>query len=338
MPCLLKYQKRRPLLLLLLAACPAIASDRIGDIEFFGYKGLDVAKTREALSVHQGDGYSDHTKNLIRQAVAGAIGKEPTDVAVVCCDEKRNRLIFIGLPGVSYKAFAYNAEPRGNDRLPPKIMDLYSHLDRAMEAAVRRGGEAANEDDSHGYALMKDPNVRSLQLAVRQWALKHEGNLLRVLEFASAAQQRRIASDALGYARQSRNQIFALVRAARDPDDEVRNNATRALGVLLRSNAGLAAEIPPDTFIEMLNSGIWTDRNKGAALLVGLTAGRNADLLAKIRTAALDSLIEMASWHRPSHAYFARVVLGRVAGLPEDRLQGLAWNGPVDSIIKAGVP
>ena len=50
---------------------------------------------------------------------------------------------------------------------------------------------------------------------------------------------------------------------------------------------------------------------------------------------ALDSLIEMASWRRPSHALFARMVLGRVAGIPEDRLKELAWDGPVDAIIQA---
>lgn len=256
-------------------------------------------------------------------------------MAAICCDEKENRLLFIGLPGASYKSFSYNSEPLGNDRLSPEIMNLYGRLDDALHRAVRKGGEAAQEDDSNGYALIKDPDARSLQLAVRQWAIQHERELPRALKFSSAVEHRRVASDALGYARQSRDQILALVRAARDPDDEVRNNATRALGVLVRSNAGLASEIPPDTFIEMLNSGIWTDRNKGAALLEQLTAARDSAMLAKIRSMALDSLIEMVSWRRPGHAYFARIVLGRVAGLPEDRLKELAWNGPVDAIIEA---
>jgi hypothetical protein len=323
------------LLLVLFGAAPAIASDRIGDIEFFGYKGLDITKVRKTLLVHEGGQYSDRTKIQVRQAVADAIGKEPTDVAAICCDEKGNRLLFIGLPGASYKSFVYNREPKGNERLSPGILNLYGRLDHALEAAVRRGSQAAEEDDSNGYALVKDPPVRSLQLAVRQWAIKHERELLRVLEFSSAVEHRRVASDAVGYTRQSQDQILALVSAARDPDDEVRNNATRALGVLVRSNAALAFEIPSDTFIEMLNSGIWTDRNKGTALLMQLTVGRNSDLLAKIRSLALDSLVEMASWRRPSHAYFARMVLGRVAGLPEDRLKELAWNGPIDPIIEA---
>jgi hypothetical protein len=325
---------RRWLLLIVVGAAPAIAN-RIGDIEFFGYKGLDVAKIRRTMPVHEGAEYSDRTKKEVRQAVAAMIGKEPTDVAAICCDEKGNTLLFIGLPGASNKSFVYNAGPEGDERLPSEILGVYGRLDHALEAAVRRGGQAAQEDDSNGYALVKDPTARSLQLSVRHWAIKHELELMRVLEFSSAAEHRRVASDAMGYARQSREQIRALMRAARDPDDEVRNNATRALGVLVRSNAALAAEIPADSFIEMLNSGTWTDRNKGTSLLMELTAKRDPDLLAKILPVALDSLTEMASWRRPSHAFFARMVLGRIAGIPEDRLKELAWNGPVEAIIEA---
>jgi hypothetical protein len=228
--------------------------------------------------VHEGDEYSDRTKSEVWQAVADAIGKGPTDVAAICCDEKGSRLLFIGLPGASNKSFTYYPEPKGNERLPAGIMAVYARLDRAIEAAVRRGGQSAEEDDSNGYALMKDPAARALQLAVRQWAVKRERELMRVLEFSSAVAHRRVASDAMGYIRQSRQQILALVRAARDPDDEVRNNSTRALGVLVRSNAALATGIPPDSFIEMLNPGIWTDRNKATSLLMELTAGRDLAL------------------------------------------------------------
>jgi hypothetical protein len=311
------------------------ATDRIGNIEFFGYKGLDVARIRKAIPVHDGDEYSDVTKSQIRQAVVDAIGKEPTDMAGVCCDEKGDRLLFIGLPGSSNKTFVLHPEPKGTERLPVDIVNLYDRLDHALEAAVRKGGRGAKEDDSKGYALIEDPAARSRQLAVREWALKHEPELMRVLKFSSAVQHRRIASDAIGYARQSRDQVLALTRAARDPDDEVRNNATRALGVLARSGSLFASQIAPDSFIDMLSSGRWSDRNKGASLLMQLTAGRNPDLLLKIRAAALDSLVEMASWRRASHAYFARMVLGRVAGLPEDRLEKLAWNGPVDVLLEA---
>lgn len=302
----------------------------MGDIEFFGYQGFDVAKIRAALTVREGGEYArETTERLVREAVAAAIGQRPTDVSAICCDDNGNRLLFIGLPGSNFKSFAYHPEPGGRDRLPRATMKLYSKLDRAIELAVRRGGNAAEEDDSNGYALIKDPRARTLQMAVRQWAMKHEPELLRALEFSANAAHRRVAAESLGYARQSRAQILALVRAARDPDEAVRNNATRALSVLVRSDAELGRDIQPDTFIEMLNSGSWTDRNKAASLLEQLTASRDAGLLGRIRAVALASLIEMATWRRPGHAYTARMVLGRIRGLPEGRLRDLAGNGPV---------
>ncbi len=318
-----------------LIATQSATAAAIGDIEFFGYKGFDIATTRKALPLHEGDVYSQKAKDSIRQSVLQTIGTAPTDVAAICCDENGDRLIFIGLPGGSYKSFAYNPEPKGDGRLPPKVMNLYQRLDRAMEEAVQRGGDAIHENDSYGYALISDPAARALQLQVREWAVGHEQELVRVLDSSSAVEHRRVASDALGYGRQSRAQVLALSRAARDPDDEVRNNATRALGVLVRWNRKLANQISSDTFIEMLNSGVWSDRNKAAALLDGLTATRNPELLAKIRSTALDSLIEMASWRGASHAFFARELLGRVAGIPEKQLTDLAWNGPVETIVQA---
>jgi len=321
---------------LFLFLCPAaFAAGRVGDIEFFGYKGLDLEKVRETLPVRKGDAFTDETKARIREAVMHQLGKEPTDVASVCCDENGDRLLFIGLPGESSESFVYNPTPTGHARLPADIHKLSDRLDLAIEAAVKLGGDNAQEDDSNGYALTDEPRARALELELRAWALQHEAELLEVLRFSADVEDRRIASEALGYGQESHAQIDALMHAARDPDDEVRNNATRALGVLARATPALAAKIDPDAFIAMLNSGTWTDRNKGAALLVELTATRNPELLAKIRARALDSLVEMASWKRPSHAYFARMILGRVAGVPEDKLAKLAWDGPSNAIPDA---
>jgi hypothetical protein len=66
-----------------------------------------------------------------------------------------------------------------------------------------------------------------------------------------------------------------------------------------------------------------------------LTRNRRPELLQQIRSAAVDSLIEMALWRDASHAYFSRIILGRIAGIPDDRLGELAWKGPVNSIVDA---
>ncbi|HKW98685.1 MAG TPA: hypothetical protein VJN43_13190 [Bryobacteraceae bacterium] len=84
----------------------------------------------------------------------------------------------------------------------------------------------------------------------------------------------------------------------------------------------------------MINSGIWTDRNKGSFALDELTRAGDPRLLEALRATALDSLIEMARWRSTGHAIPARVVLGRIAGIPEDRLLELA-SGPPERILEA---
>jgi hypothetical protein len=62
-------------------ALPAFSRERIWDIEFLGYKGIDIEAVRKALPVHEGDDYAgDETKRKVRQAVAGALGRDATDV------------------------------------------------------------------------------------------------------------------------------------------------------------------------------------------------------------------------------------------------------------------
>jgi hypothetical protein len=318
-----------------LAHCQTKPEETIGAIELFGYQGLDVANVRAALPVKEGDRLGPQTKGLIKGAVAKLIGKEPTDVAVVCCDQKGRSLIYIGLPGGTYKPFVLNTAPTGSERLPAEIVSLEERAAKASAAAVRRGGAAAEEDDSLGYALSKDPATRTLELEIRTWALSHEADLTRVLRSSSNPKQRQVASTVLGYAQQSHEQIVSLVRAARDPDALVRNNATRALGVLARSNTKLAEEIEPETFLEMMRSGVWSDHNKAVLLLHEMSRGRNPKLLASIRQQALEPLIEMATWREAGHAFPARMVLGRLGGIPEQRLSLMAWTGPVDGIVAA---
>jgi hypothetical protein len=271
-------------------------------------------------------------KRKTRETVKRVTGREATDVEAICCDQNGDRVLFIGLPGESTKNFTYNPEPTGRIRLSEEIIALHRQMESAEEAAVRKGSNAAEEDDSNGNALINDQVARSLQLKVRKYALKHEDELLTVLASSSDSGQRAIAADVLGYARQSPEQIAALVGASRDPSDGVRNNATRALGVFASSNADLAKQIPSETFVDMVCSGIWTDRNKASFLLNALTRTRDPKLLAQLRAEALDALIEMAEWRDTGHALTARIVLGRLAGIPETRLTEIAM-GPVHVIL-----
>ncbi|HEV7860796.1 MAG TPA: hypothetical protein VGO91_19405 [Pyrinomonadaceae bacterium] len=309
-------------------------SVRIGEIEFFGSAGINLRKVRAALPFHEGDEFrfeaSDEIKNAARRSVRQVTNNAPTDVALVCCDDQGSVMIFVGLSGRNIR---YNPTPKGHERLSPDAVNLYQQSMKALGEATRKG--MVTEDRSEGYALSAYPPLRDAQLAMRAYALRHEPLLRRVLASSSDAGQRNVAAELLGYARRSGSQINALARASLDSDSGVRNNATRALVVLTWSDPKIANQIPAQNFIEMLLSGTWTDLNKASALISDLTNGRNPKLLARLRQPqVLERLIEIARW-RTGHARPARVILGRMAGIEETRLQELVADGKVEAIIAA---
>jgi hypothetical protein len=199
-----------------------------------------------------------------------------------------------------------------------------------MNAVMNGHGQ---EDDSEGYTLTNDPKTRSAELALRDYALHNEALILQVLTASSDASHRAVAAQMLGYGRQSAGQVEALVRASLDADDNVRNDAIRALEVLAGAKPDLAQKIPPEPFIRLLRSAAWSDHNKASLLLVALTKSRDPMVLKLLRTEALDSLMEMARWRNLGHAAAALSILGRIAGIDEDALNQWIEAGQVDLII-----
>jgi hypothetical protein len=298
---------------------------------------MELNQIRAALPLKAGDQLSHDSKDemvgRLKAAIKRVSGHEPSDVATVCCDDQGKLTIYIGLRGESVRQTPYNPTPRGSARLTSAALKVQHDAEQAWLNAINKG--VAGEDDSKGYALSADPEARAKQLALHRYVARHAEMVRRVLATARDVEQRRIAAEMLGYAGTSREQIHALIRASRDVDDGVRNNAIRALGVVARSNREAAAIIPGQCFVDLLNSLLWTDRNKSAALLSVLTAQRDATLLACLREQALTSLIEMARWSYSGHAYSARVMLGRIAGMDEKALDAMLDKNEVEPIIKA---
>jgi hypothetical protein len=318
----------------LVLALGASASDRIDLIEFFGYQGLDVDAVLKALPLHEGEDYDDKMKAAILEAVKRVTGGEATDVGPLCCNEQHHYVLFIGLPGKSTRPFRLNTKPTGAVRLAQDFQSLFAKEAKAEEAAIKKGGDAPQEDDSNGYALIHDPAARKLQLEMKDYVRAHEEALYDVLENCSDNWQRAQAAVGIGYAQHSPRQVAVLLRASRDPDAGVRDESTRALAVLVQSGLPLAAPIPAADFIEMLASGTWLDRNKAAWVLERLTKNRDAHLLAQIEAQAWEQLMEMARWRYTGHAVTPRVILGRIRGIPEDQLMPAAF-GPSEAFLQA---
>src|SRR6185503_11359435 len=97
-------------------------SQKIANIDFFGYGHLDVVKLRAVLPIQPGDSVEQSDweayKSRIHQAIRSLTGKPATDIARVCCDENGNSMIYIGVAGSSSIALQHKPAPKGQDRLP----------------------------------------------------------------------------------------------------------------------------------------------------------------------------------------------------------------------------
>ena len=82
------------LFVLLAVVFTAAARDKIALIEFFGYQGLNVDSIRKALPVHEGGWYEGKDKPALREAIKRITGKEPTDIASVCCEQAAPSLVY----------------------------------------------------------------------------------------------------------------------------------------------------------------------------------------------------------------------------------------------------
>ncbi|HYH16526.1 MAG TPA: HEAT repeat domain-containing protein, partial [Flavisolibacter sp.] len=241
-------------------------------------------------------------------------------IEAVCCTEDNKEIVFIGISESSASQPSYRKAPTQPLHLPAVMKATYDSLMSTIMDAVKSG--QAEEDLSQGHSLMVYPRSRALQEQFISYAA--ELTMLRnVLRYAADAKQRAMAAQIIAYAADKRAVTDDLVYAVADPDDEVRNNATRALSVIAHyglEHPELQIQIPAQPFISMLNSISWTDRNKAALVLFHLSRTRNPILMQQLKEAALPSLLEMVQWKSKQHVLLYYILLGRMAGLEDERL------------------
>jgi HEAT repeat protein len=207
---------------------------------------------------------------------------------------------------------------------------------QALTAAVQRGDSA--EELWNGQSVMRDPAARSVQMRFIDWA-RQPDSLRSVLRNSSDASHRALAAHILGHAADPQAVIPYLVDAIADSSDEVRNNAMRALAVIARaqSDSPRPVRVPPEPFVAMLDSPVWSDRNKAALALMELTTSRDRVLLGYLRREALVPLTEMARWKSQGHAMPAFMILGRIAGRSEDEIQAAWSQGKREELIDRAI-
>ena len=303
-----------------LMAGPAAAQlPRVGIIDFYGLSQLKRSDLAGAVGVQIGDSITGLEEDF-RTRLRRVPGVLDADVSLVCCEAGRS-IMYIGIREAGSAMLEFNPAPAGSELLPPEIVGISSRYFRALMEGVQRG--EAGEDDRAGHSLSLYPPARAEQQNMMAFAADNLDLLRNVLRNSANSEHRAIAAQAIAYTDDKRSVIHDLAVATRDPDAGVRNNAIRALAVMAmyeQSNPDADWNVPYDPFIDLLNSLEWTDRNKASFALAALTTTRDPELLNELKERARPSLIEIARWRAPGHALAAAVILGRMAGVPDDQI------------------
>jgi hypothetical protein len=326
--------------LLALAVSIAAAADditpRIGLIEIYGDHKVSENKIRAALAAKVGDPLPSREDAEARiDKVAGVLVSR---VEAACCSG-RGMILYVGVEERDSPHVEYHDSPTGDVTLPAGLFDGYRKLLDNAAASIRGGN--ADQDLTNGYSLMADPESRELQLSFLPAVEQNLALVDQVLRQSADSEQRAAAAYLLQYAPRGPHTnkfiVDALQYALRDREDEVRENAVRALqavAVGAKLHPDQQIHIQPTWFIELMNSVVWTDRHDATLALVNLTEARDPETLALLRDRALSSVVEMARWHDLQHALPAFILAGRLAGLDEQQIKA-AWVGEDrESVLK----
>lgn len=315
---------------------------QIGIIDFYGLNRISAATARQALTFGEGDTLSMGGERPAFLAesehrLASLPGVAHAQANLVCCEQGR-AIVYVGIQEDGAGSMQFRAPPLGNWHLAAEITQAGDEFAKALTAGLQRGDDT--EDDTQGHALSHDPATRAIQERFIGYAARDMRELRRVLRDASDPGERALAAQVLGYVAEKQAVATDLVYAMSDPSEEVRNNAMRALLVFARATptpTRPVPQIPHQPFIVLLDSSVWSDRNKAVGALMSLSTSRDPKLLAALRSQAIAQLVEMARWKSTGHAMPAFVILGRIAGYADEATQ-CAWEqGKREAVIQAAL-
>lgn len=313
----------------------------VGTIDVYGNRSVPEHAVLEALKISPGDTISPDTfsSKSAEANLKQVPGIMHATVNPVCCDTLGRLMLYIGIGEDDSGIINYREEPSDTLRLPGYMKAAYDSLQSQIIPAIQSG--QGDEDDTQGYAITRFPPVRKQQEKFIRYAHDDFPLLARVLATSRYDEDRAAAAAILCYSDNKLDVARVLLAAIDDPAEEVRNNAIRGLGTLAiytMAHPEMHIIIPATPFIRLINSIVWTDRNKGARALMQITKNRDQSVLQALKDQALPSIVEMARWKDRGHAAFAFVLLGRIAGEDEQRLlpENFSgdWSTDIDQMLK----
>jgi hypothetical protein len=318
----------------------------IAFVETYGLHRVDRQRVLDVVNLRAGD---QPPRSVQWKAITGRLerisGVKRAAIVVVTVPFESDKggtvgrpIVYVGVQESDQPDVQFRPAPTGNVTLPAEIIAIHKDFERAFLASIKQND--FSEDDSNGYALMGNAAERAIQRKFPALADQHYERLVDVLNNSKHADQRAMAATFLGYASDKKRAVSDLVTGTRDANELVRNNAVRALSILMkyaRAHRDLGIDVPTDWCLDLLESLTWTDRNKALAVLDAATADHDAALLASLRQRSLPALVEMSHWNAPGHGLMTFLLVGRIAGLTDPEIYQ-AWKaGKRDEVIERAV-
>lgn len=304
-------------------------SVRIGIVDVYGNSAISTETVRATAGVNEGDSISQRllAERTIENSLEKVPGVKLAQTSVICCSSEGAYILFIGVAENDSSVLKFRKSPNLKIKLPGSYMSASEAFARRVDEAILAG--EAEEDWSDGYSMIKYAPARRIQEKYLRWANSDFDGLKKVLRSSAFSHQRATAIQIIAYNDDKGKVIPELLYATRDEDEHVRTNAVRALSAIsyymtLQPGKG---KVPFQAFARMLNSVVWSDRNRGLEMVMQLSESRNTELFQQLRASSLRSLKEMALWKSERHAVPAFVILARMAGWPDETIRSATSGG-----------
>jgi hypothetical protein len=311
----------------LLAAAHSVTAQvpSVREINLYGLEKVSPERVLQAAKLQTGQPLPP-SKGEMEESIAKLPGVMRARVEAICCEGKY-AVLFVGIEERTGPHMEFHPQPSGTASLPEEIMDAYHQFLTAL-----RRGAAVNQDKPRE----RDPELAAITEKFTSFASNKLPELRNALRDSPDPEERAAAAVVIGYA-QDKSAIAAdLQYAMRDPDEAVRGNAIRSLhaAVMKADTPSQAVPVPFTTLVDLLHSVVLSDRVEAADMLVTVTDDGNPQAIALMRSEALPTLIEMARWKSLFYALPPFMLVGRIAGLPEQEIQSRWTNGDREYVIR----
>jgi hypothetical protein len=302
----------------------------VREINLYGLRSVAPEAVRRASRLQSGEPLPP-SKIDMEERIAAVPGVRSARVEAVCCQGK-DVTTFIGIEERTGPHVAFHPLPAGEAALPQEMMAAYQQF-----LAVLRQRASLPKGESRPP---RDPALAEIEGKFTTFATEHLAELRGALRGDPDEGERAAAAIAIGYVPDKTAIIDDLVFAAHDPDESVRSNAIRSLDAVAIVGAADPTQgirISPGAIIDLLHSIVLSDRLETVDLFVTLTDVRNQEALDVLRVRALRTLIEMARWESLRYALRPFLLVGRIAGVPEQEIQQRWSNGEREQVIRKAV-